>query len=91
MDERIQAERPMPRIDLDLGEPQQPTTWKPAPDRQQKPRWPWIVGGIVLFLFVVFVWPTLYRWESTGNKLLRINRFTGTATVYGSDVPLLQP
>jgi len=65
----------MPRLELDLDPP------KPA----VKPRWPWIVGGIALFLFVVFVWPTPYHYEHAGTMLVRINRFTGDCTiiVYG--------
>lgn len=37
-----------------------------------------LLGIVLAFLF--FVWPTLYRYETWGNKtIIRINRITGDA------------
>ena len=38
-----------------------------------------IILGVVIFLFLYFVWPTPYRFISTGGELYRVNRITGNA------------
>jgi hypothetical protein len=86
MDERIQAERPMPRLSLDLDPPAPPPpTYRPPDFRLLLfRRWVQVALAVLAVLFVVFVWPTPYRYESTGTTLVRINRFTGDALVITS-------
>ena len=42
----------------------------------------WVVWALVMLgvvLFVVFVYPTRYRYEQAGPRIVRIDRFTGCA------------
>lgn len=44
----------------------------------------WIVWALVMLgvvLFVVFVYPTRYRYEQAGPTIVRIDRFTGCADI----------
>lgn len=44
-----------------------------------------VVSIIIFLLFIIFVWPTLYRYEKpsgrAGYLMLRINRITGEAAI----------
>jgi len=40
--------------------------------------------GLAVAVFIVFVWPTPYRYGHSKGYLLRINRFTGDADVVGT-------
>jgi hypothetical protein len=39
------------------------------------------IGLILVLLFLIFVWPTAYRYDDFKGLPIRINRFTGTVEV----------
>ena len=58
-----------------------------VPNPKRGRGWLWALLAVLLLLFAIFVWPTLYRYDHVApapfqSQLVRINRLTGQMHVY---------